>query len=58
MAKSDRRNSVEIEGLSWAMDENTQAKEKAVVEARRQRGQAKGSRLRETAHRSIAEIND
>ena len=43
MAESDRRNSVEIEDLSRAMDENTQAKEKAVVEARRQRGRAKGS---------------
>ena len=39
----ERRNSVEIEDLSRAMDEKNQAKEKAVIEARRQRGRAKGS---------------
>ena len=56
MAESDRRNSVEIEDLSRAMDENTQAKEKAVVEARRRRGRAKGSLTQLTG--VIAEIND
>ena len=48
MADSDRRDSDEIEDLSRAMDENTQAKKKVVVEVRRQRGRAKGGLTQHT----------